>query len=98
MQDMEYLNKLITGEHDKLKPVLGEVPAGRMEIRAFLMEQYLNAIKSDPDFSNEIYQAINKVMTFRTYSAKAHQKEDPEQVMRRLEVAAMIDRMKEGRL
>ncbi|MEY8265128.1 hypothetical protein AALA79_01925 [Lachnospiraceae bacterium 64-25] len=97
MQDIEYLTRLVTEENDKLKPVLGEVPAGRMELRAFLMERYLDAIKSDSDFSNEIYQAINEVMTFRTYSTKAHQKEDPEQVMRRLEVAAMIDRMKERR-
>lgn len=97
MQDMQWLTELVAEENEKLRPVLGVVSAGKREIRAFLMERYLDAIKSDPDFNNDILQCLNEVMAFRTYRAEAHQDEDHKQVMRRLEVAAMLDRMKERR-
>lgn len=92
MQDMEWLTELVAQENERLKPVIGMIPPGRVEICAFIMERYLDAIKSDPSFDYEVFQAINEVMSMKMYRIKAHQTEDQAQVMRRLEVAAMMDK------
>ncbi len=92
MQDMEWLTELVAQENERLKPVMSIIPPGRMEICAFIIERYLDAIKSDPSFNHEIFQNLSKVITFRMYRAKAHQTEDQAQVMRQLEVAAMMDK------
>lgn len=92
MQDMEWLTELVAQENERLRPVMGIIPPGRMEICAFIMERYLDAIKSDPSFNHEVFQSLNEVMTVRMCRAKASQMEDPKQVMRRLEVAAMMDK------
>ena len=97
IQGIDLLTKLITEDNQKLPSVLGVTPGYMMEIHAYLLETYLDAIKSDPDFKPEVFQSIKGVMACRTYRAKTSPEEDHAQVMRRMEVAAMIDRMKERR-
>ena len=89
----EWLLNVIEEERDKLLPILGECNAGKLEIRVFILESFLEAMKGDPSFNQGIYHALKKLVGWKMYSATAHKGEDGEEVKRQLEVAVMMDKM-----
>lgn len=96
MDSKKWLMDAIEKENEKLCPVIGECDAGKMEIRAFLLEHYLEAIKNDPTFDNEVYHALGKLVDWRMFSATVHEGEDKGEVERQLQTVVMMDKMLRG--
>ncbi len=91
-----WLMKIVDDENKKLLPVLGQCITGRMEIRVFLMEKYIQAMKSSAEFDNDVYCKLKHILQWRMYSAAAHKGEDQEKIKREMAVAIMLDRIVHG--
>lgn len=87
---MQWLLDQIKEEDAKLQPVLGECSIGKLPIRVFVLEQYLRAMKADPEFSTGAYNAIKTLVGQKMFSTTVKKGEDVEQAKRRMEVAVML--------
>lgn len=87
----EELRRIVQEENEKLAPVLAEVTVGMMPIRVFLLERYVDAMKSSKDFDNEIYHIISMAINSKMYCAECSKNGNPEKVKRMLKTRAMID-------
>ncbi len=92
--NVQWLVDRIKEEDEKLKPILGECSIGRLPIRAFLLECYLESMKAEPAFDKDIYNAVKKIVGFRMFTAVAGKGDDRGQIERQLEVAAMMEEMR----
>lgn len=82
--------EIIHEEKKKLDPVLESCPGDKSEIRAFILERYLEGYKAAPGFNSVLFEALNAFFGSKTLTAVCRPGEDPEEVRRRMQVAAMI--------
>lgn len=93
----ELILDIIQEESERLMPILGEYTVGMMPVTAFLLEKYVEALKSSEDFNHNIYRMLSVVIDTKVYSGTCKDGEDPEEVKRMLNVRAMMDEMKRER-
>lgn len=91
------LMRIMQEENEKLASILGEGTVGMMPIRAFLLEKYVEALKSSKDFNNRVYHMISMMFGAKVYSGRCKDGKDPEEVKRMLQVRAMMDEMERER-
>lgn len=90
----ELILDIIQEESERLMPIMGERTVGMMPVTAFLLEKYVEALKSSEDFNHNIYRMLSVVIDTKVYSGTCKDGEDPEEVKRMLNVRAMMDEMK----
>ena len=91
--EMQWLIDQIKEEDAKLHPVIGECNIGKLPIRVFLLETYLEAMKADSALDTGVYNAIKMLVRQNVFSTTVKNGEDIEQARRKLKTAAMLDEM-----
>lgn len=87
---MNKILQLMNEENERLNAVLGECPLFMAPLRAIILESYIEAIKTTPEFPEEVYQELKKILRLRMIRDTAGPGEDPEEVKRRMEVRKML--------
>ena len=90
MRGLDKILQLMKEENDRLNAVLGECQMFMAPLRAIILENYLDAIKTTPGFPQEVYQELKKILRLRMIRDTAGPGEDPEEVKRRMEVRKML--------
>ncbi|MBP3469726.1 MAG: hypothetical protein J6K26_09455 [Lachnospiraceae bacterium] len=93
----EFILQIIQEENERLASILGEGTVGMMPVTVFLLEKYVEALKSSEDFNHNIYRMLSAVIDTKVYSGSCKDGKDPEEVKRMLQVRAMMDEMERER-